>query len=88
MAIANSRGRRAHGTVLEATDARQGFRGRHALVILVVSTALAVVALFIILAIQSPGLSGPGGQVSVTNDASGKTTTTPSPVKQTEPGGG
>jgi hypothetical protein len=35
-----------HGPVLEVTEARQAFRGRHALLILVVSTALVVLALF------------------------------------------
>ena len=64
MAIANSQPDAEHGPVLEATEARQGFRGLHALWILIISTVLAAIALTVLLAAQAPGLSGPGGQVT------------------------
>ena len=81
MAIANTHPEVEHGPVLEATEARQGRRGLHALWILIISTALAAIVLAILLAIQAPGLSGPGGQVRA-NDASVSTPLTQ--ARQTE----
>ena len=45
------------GEVIEATDARQGRWGRHVFWVLVISTALAVIALFSAWAFHSPGLT-------------------------------
>ena len=46
-----------HAPVLEVTDARQARRGRHALVILIVSTFLVVLALFGAWAMRSDDLA-------------------------------
>ncbi len=64
MAVVHAPRNSQHAPVLRATQARSGLRGRHALWILVVSTALAALALMALLAVQAPGLSGPGGQVT------------------------
>ena len=62
MATATAKQPDEHGPVLEATPARQGLRGRHVLWILIISTALAAIALAILLGVSNRGLSGPGGQ--------------------------
>jgi hypothetical protein len=80
MAIAHTQRRNRGQPVLEATQARSGRRGLHALWILVVSTGLAAIVLLALLAIQAPGLSGPGGQVTTNRP----TVSAPlAPVKQT-----
>jgi hypothetical protein len=69
MAIAHTSRRDRGGPVLQATEARSGRIGLHVLWILVVSTGLAAIMLLALLAIQAPGLSGPGGQVRVDRPA-------------------
>ncbi|HVY34846.1 MAG TPA: hypothetical protein VG960_10530 [Caulobacteraceae bacterium] len=64
MALVHAPRNGRHAPVLRATQARAGLRGRHVLWVLIISTALAALALFALLAIQAPGLSGPGGQVT------------------------
>lgn len=64
MAIAQTPRRGQDGPILGATQARSGQRGLHVFWILVISTALAGIGLLVLLAIQGPGLSGPGGQVT------------------------
>lgn len=64
MAVVHAPRNSQHGPVLRATQARSGRRGRHVLWILIISTALAALGLFALLAVQAPGLSGPGGQTT------------------------
>lgn len=47
---------------LSETDARQGRRGRHVLMVLVISLALIVIAFTVIWLTHNDKLSGPGGQ--------------------------
>ena len=62
MAVAQSPRRTGQAPVLPATKARAGWRGQDVLWVLVVSTGLAAIVLLVILAIDAPGLQGPGGQ--------------------------
>ncbi|HUO22307.1 MAG TPA: hypothetical protein VMU59_07300 [Caulobacteraceae bacterium] len=79
MAVAQTP-RHAGRPVLEATKARSGSKGQDVLWVLVVSTGLISVVLLAILALDAPGLSGPGGQVRTDRP----TISAPqSPVKQT-----
>jgi hypothetical protein len=69
---------------LNATDARQGRRGRHAFVILITSLALVVIAFAAVFLAHARKLSGPGGQDRAPAQvAQGVSATTPSTVKQT-----
>ena len=58
-----------HAPDLDATHARQGRRGMHAFIILVVSLALVVVAYVVIYAMHAQPLSGQGGQTATTSAA-------------------
>ena len=60
----------AHAPDLDATHARQGRRGRHAFVILIVSLPLVVIAYVVIYAGHAGGLMGPrGGQEAANSSA-------------------
>ena len=81
MAVVHAPRRGEHVPILRATQARSGRRGLHVLWILIVSTVLAALGLLALLALQTPSLSGPGGQVT----ADHPTITAPqSPVRQSE----
>ena len=54
---------------LTPTSARQGMKGRHILVILVVATTLAAAGMFAAWAWKAPGLARPGSQQSVGSKA-------------------
>ena len=74
-----------HGPDLNVTDARQGRRGRHVLIILIASLALVVIAFFAIFLSHADNLAGPGGQQRAV-DARSETFNAPEPApKQTEP---
>jgi uncharacterized membrane protein YhaH (DUF805 family) len=62
--------------VLEATEARQGRWGRHAFWVLVISTTLAVVALFASWAFHAPKL-GVASEASTPTAAEARATTGP-----------
>jgi hypothetical protein len=55
--------------VLNATRARQGSRGLHILWVLVISIALAAIALFGSLAFHEDEIAGPGGQTKTETGA-------------------
>lgn len=71
--------------VLNATRARQGSRGWHILWVLVISIALAAIALFGSLALHRNDIAGAGGQTSTASGAArfdtvpGSNQTPPSP---------
>ena len=73
-----------HAQDLDATDARQGLRGRHALVILVVSLTLGLIAVFGAWAYYSGGLAGKRGNGEAPAAVANSVTTTPSTPKQTD----
>jgi hypothetical protein len=66
------------GEVLEATEARQGGRGWHILWVLIASTVLAAIVLFVSLAFYADDIDGQGPGVRVT-DKSEAVTTPPEP---------
>jgi hypothetical protein len=83
MAVVQTPRRPGHGPVLNATQARSGRSGKDVLWVLAVSTGLAAVVLLVILAVDAPGLAGPGGQTRTVH----ATISAPqSPVKQTPNG--
>ena len=64
MAIAQTPRRDREGPVLNATKARAGQRGYQLLWVLVISFVLVGVGFLALLAVQGPGLAGPGGQTA------------------------
>jgi hypothetical protein len=56
--------REPHPT-LPAASARQGLRGRHILIVLLISTVLAAAGMFAAWGWKAPGLAKPGSQQSV-----------------------
>ncbi len=73
-----------HAPDLDATHARQGARGRHAFIILVVSLTAAIAVVFGAWAGWSGHFRGQTGNKEAPSAVAQSVTTTPSPVKQTE----
>ena len=71
-----------HAENLDATEARQGLRGRHALVILVVSLILGLAAVFGAWAYFSGDLAGKRGNREAPPAVANSVTTAPSTPKQ------
>ena len=78
-----------HAAHLQATQARQGFRGRHALAILVASTVLVVLVLFGVWAAKSRDLAKAGPDAAQVTSAATNFTAPATPARQDEgsPGG-
>lgn len=73
-----------HGPDLNVTEARQGRRGRHVLIILIASLALVIIAFFAIYLSHADDLKGQGGQERAV-DARSETFDAPEPApKQNE----
>ena len=70
---------------LDATEARAGSRGLPIVWVLLVSTVVALGAVFLAWAFFSPGLGGNGGQTRVTNPVQASTTNTPTVSATTPP---
>jgi hypothetical protein len=75
-----------HHPVVPATPARQGRYGRHVFWVLVVSTALAAIGLFLAWGWKAPSLSRPGSQTAATPGAAA-TFHAPEPAPQIPPRG-
>ena len=73
--------------VVAATPARQGRYGRHVFWVLVVSTALAAIGLFLAWGWKAPSLSRPGSQNAVSPSTAGTTFHSPEPAAQVIPKG-
>ncbi len=71
-----------HTENLDATEARQGLRGRHAFVVLVVSLVLGLIAVFGAWAYFSGGLAGKHGSGEAPPAVANSVTTAPSTPKQ------
>ena len=72
-----------HAPELDVTEARQGLRGRHALIILVVSLMLGLIAVFGAWAYYSGDLAGKRGNREAPPQVARSVTTQPSTPKQT-----
>ncbi|MFI4965566.1 MAG: hypothetical protein ACHP9T_09385 [Caulobacterales bacterium] len=73
--------------VLAATPARQGRYGRPVFWVLVISTLLAAIGLFIAWTWRAPALSAPGGSQQATSKATASTFNAPEPAPITAPAG-
>ena len=73
-----------HAQNLDVTEARQGLRGRHALIILVVSLTLGLIAVFGAWAYYSGDLAGKRASREAPPAVANSVTTTPSTPKQTD----
>ena len=71
------------GPELDVTHARQGRRGRHALIILVTSLALVVVAFAVIFALHAGGFSGQTGNREAPADVARSINQQPGTVRET-----
>ena len=72
-----------HAQDLDATEARQGLRGRHAFVILVVSLVLGLAAVFGAWAYFSGDLAGKRGNREAPPQVAGSVSVQPAAPKQT-----
>jgi len=72
-----------HAPDLDVTHARQARRGRHALIILVCSLGLVVIAFAAVFTFYYGGLSGLHGNREAEPEVARAQDTTPAPVKQT-----
>ena len=73
-----------HAPDLDVTEARQGLRGRHAFIILVVSLTLGLIAVFGAWAFFAGDLAGKRGNREAPPAVAQSVTTTPSTPKQTD----
>ena len=71
--------------VVAATRARQGRFGRPVFWVLVISTLLAAIALFIAWMEKAPGLAQPGSQQSVSTQAAASNFSAPEPAPVATP---